>query len=76
MGYSLVLLGIYLIHMFLFPLSTMQNEEFPQWPFWSIVWFGFFSVSTIRFKYYFAWKFSMGAVHASGISFQRSKDGK
>ena len=33
--------------------------------------FSFFSVTFIRFKYYFAWKFSMGAVHAAGVSYRK-----
>jgi len=32
-------------------------------------------VTTLRFKYYFAWKLSMGAIHASGISYQVHSDG-
>lgn len=76
MGYGIVLMLIFLIHMFIFPLSTMQDPSFSEWPCWQILIFGFFSVTTIRFKYYFAWKFSQGSVHASGISFHRSKEGK
>ena len=32
-------------------------------------------MTTLRTKYYFAWKYSQGAVHASGISYQVHKDG-
>lgn len=32
--------------------------------------FSFFSVTTLKMKYYFAWKFSQGAVHASGVSYR------
>lgn len=32
-------------------------------------------VTTIRFKYYFGWKLSMGAIHASGVSYQVHGDG-
>lgn len=75
MAYSICMLAVFLVHMFVFPLKTMQSPEFVTWGFWAIFWFGFGSVTTIRFKYYFAWKFSMGAVHASGISYHKSKDG-
>lgn len=75
MAYSIGLMLVYLVHMFVFPLSTMQDPEFTTWPFVQIAVFGFFSVTTIRFKYYFAWKFSQGAVHASGITYNKEKDG-
>lgn len=60
--------------MFIFPLSTMKDPEFASKGFWHIVIFSFFCVSTLRFKYYFAWKLSMGAVHASGVSYQEHGD--
>ena len=75
MAYAILLLGVFVVHMLVFPLSTMQDPSFSQWPFFSILVFGFFSVTTIRFKYYFGWKFSQGAVHASGISYHKGKDG-
>ena len=37
--------------------------------------FSFWCVTFLKCKYYFAWKFSLGAVHASGISYQRHEDG-
>lgn len=39
-----------------------------------ILYFSFFSVTFIRFKYYFGWKLSQCAVHASGISY--NEEGK
>ncbi len=32
------------------------------------------SVTLLRFKYYFGWKLSQCAVHASGISYNGSND--
>lgn len=75
-GYAFILVSIYLIHMFVFPLEVMKAPEFSQQGFWFIVFFSFFCVTSLRFKYYFAWKLSMGAIHASGISYQVHGDGK
>lgn len=53
----------------MFPLSVMKDPSFAgQSPLY-ILYFSFFSVTFIRFKYYFGWKLSQCAVHASGISY-------
>ena len=72
MGYSIILVLIYFVlGEMIFPLSTMKQPEFTKESFFYIVFFSFFSVTFLKFKYYFAWKFSMGAVHASGVSYQK-----
>lgn len=69
-GYSLILVVFYVGHMFLFPLDVMKDPAFAEKGFWYIALYSFLCVTSLRFKYYFAWKLSMGAVHASGISYQ------
>ena len=34
------------------------------------------SLTLLRSKYYFAWKYGMIPIHLSGISYQKLKDGK
>ena len=75
-GYSIVMLIVFVLHMFIFSLNEMKSAEFPEKGFAYILIFSFFSVTTLRFKYYFAWKFSQGAVHASGISYEVKPNGE
>lgn len=74
-GFSFVLVLFYVLHMLVFPLSTAQDPSFSEKGFWYIILFSFACVTTLRFKYYFGWKLSMGAVHASGISYQEHGNG-
>lgn len=53
----------------MFPLSVMKDPTFANQSPLYILYFSFFSVTFIRFKYYFGWKLSQCAVHASGISY-------
>lgn len=69
-GYSLVLVLFYVVNLLVFPLEVMKDPAFAQKGFWYIAFYSFFCVTTLRFKYYFAWKLSMGAIHASGVSYQ------
>jgi hypothetical protein len=66
---------IYAAHMFVFPLSVLQDPGFPKRGFWFVVGFAFISVSLVRFKYYCAWKLSMAALHVSGITYQTHNNG-
>lgn len=68
------MLLFYAIHLLVFPLSTLKSPEFPQKGFWYIIFFSYFCVTVLRSKYYFGWKLSMGAIHASGISYQIHPD--
>ena len=72
---SLLLVSVYVLHILVFPLAEMKSEEYSLKGFAYVMIFSFFCVTTLRFKYYFAWKFSMCAVHASGISYQVVADG-
>jgi len=69
-GYAFLMVPVFVFHMFFFPLSTLQSEEFAHQGFLYIIAFSFISIITLRFKYYFAWKLSLGAIHASGVSYQ------
>jgi lysophospholipid acyltransferase len=51
------------------PLSPLKTDEFYSSPLWYILLYSTVSVYLIRCKYYFGWKLSMSAVHASGVSF-------
>lgn len=59
----------YILHVLLFPLSTMQDPLFANNSALYIMYYSFFCVTLLRFKYYFGWKLSQCAVHASGISY-------
>lgn len=71
-----IMLVFFIFHMMVFPLSTMKDPHFADRGFWFIMAYSFGCVTTIRFKYYFGWKLSMGAIHASGVSYQVHGDGK
>jgi len=72
--YSLICGVFYILHVIFFPLSVMKDPTFADQSPLYILYYSFFSVTFIRFKYYFGWKLSQCAVHASGISY--TEDGK
>jgi hypothetical protein len=47
----------------------LRTHSFYDNGYWHVLFYTFFSVSLARFKYYFGWKLSMCAIHASGVSF-------
>lgn len=53
----------------------MQEPSFAERGFFFIAFYSFVSVTLLRFKYYFAWKLSMGPLHASGITYQTHANG-
>lgn len=75
LGYAVIMMLFYLIHALVFPLYVMQEPGFPEKGFWYIALYSFISITLIRFKYYFAWKLSMGALHASGVTYQTHGNG-
>lgn len=60
---------VYVVHMLVFPLATMQAVEFAGNSVMYIMYYSFMCVTLLRFKYYFGWKLSQCAVHASGVSY-------
>lgn len=71
---ALFMLLVYFFHITVFPLSYLQSIEFADNDFWYIIYYSMVCVTVIRSKYYFGWKLSMGAIHASGISYQVHSD--
>ena len=75
-AYSILLLFLFVIHVVFFSLDEMKSPEFSEKGFTYILVFSFFSVTFLKCKYYFAWKFSQGAVHASGVSYEIKPSGE
>ena len=53
----------------------MKDPAYADKGFWYIVVYSFFCVTTLRFKYYFGWKLSTCAIHASGVSYKETVNG-
>lgn len=64
--------SLYVIGDIYAPLGLLKTHQFYEQSTLSIFWYATLSVYLLRCKYYFGWKMSMCAVHASGVSF----DGK
>lgn len=74
--YALFLFSLFQFHNYVFHIEETYKEDFPQRGFFYILGYVFFSVLFIMNRYFFSWKYSMLAVHASGISYQKGKDGR
>ena len=72
---SIFYAAFYVLGTILFPMPFMKEIEFVEKGFGYICLYSFFSVSLLRFKYYFGWKLSMCSIHASTISYN-SDSGK
>lgn len=55
--------------MVVFPTTYMKTDSFWESSGLTIGVYSFISITTLRFKYYTAWKVSIAAVHSSGLSY-------
>lgn len=68
-GETLLLGVIYAFSEVYCPLSAMREDIFYENSYVYVLFYVVFSTSLARSKYYFGWKLSMCAVHASGVSY-------
>lgn len=66
---TILFLALYMIGDSYAPLNILRNPEFYENELGYIFLYANVSVYLLRCKYYFGWKMSMTAVHASGISY-------
>lgn len=64
-----VLFAIYITSEIYIPLSSLREDSLYESSFWWVIFYTPICISVARSKYYSAWKLSMCAVHAAGVSY-------
>lgn len=69
LGETVLFGALHLLGDYYLPIAPLKTDPFYLQPAWYILLYSTASVYLIRCKYYFGWKLSLAAVHASGASF-------